>query len=159
MNQLVSERSKFAISAFGCSFTVFGKQEPGGSKKGKYNPKSGRVVIRDDNDSAAGWKLQVGMVAGVLMRGRDPYEGPLSLHVRFFRERPKSHSGPRGVRPSAPRYPVTKPDATKLLRPLEDALTGIIWKDDAQIVTQHVEKRYCATGEEPRAEIEVRVLA
>lgn len=159
MNQLVSERSKFAISAFGCSFTVFGKQESGGSKKGGYNPNTDRVVIRDDNDNAKGWKLQVGMVAGVLMRGRDPYSGPLGLYVTFYRERPKGHFGVHGVKPSAPKFPVTKPDTTKLLRPFEDALTGIIWGDDAQIVTQHAEKRYCATGEEPRVEVEVRVLA
>jgi Holliday junction resolvase RusA-like endonuclease len=38
--------------------------------------------------------------------------------------------------------PVVMPDATKLLRGLEDALTGVVWHDDAQIVSQHVEKRY-----------------
>lgn len=159
MNQLVSERSKFAISAFGCSFTVFGDAQPGGSKQAHRVKNSDRIVVRDDNPKAKDWKLEVGMVAGILMRGRDPFEGPLALFVTFYRERPRGHSGAHGVRRSAPKYPVVKPDTTKLLRPLEDALTGILWKDDAQIVTQQVAKRYCATGEEPRAEVEVRVLA
>lgn len=35
-----------------------------------------------------------------------------------------------------------KPDATKLWRSTEDALTGIAWRDDAQISVQVVEKRY-----------------
>ncbi len=45
-----------------------------------------------------------------------------------------------------------KPDATKLVRALEDALTRIVWKDDAQVVTQVVHKRF---GEPERAEVYV----
>jgi len=51
-------------------------------------------------------------------------------------------SNPDMVKMSAPPYPDKKPDCTKLLRALEDSLTGIIWKDDCQIVEQHVSKVY-----------------
>jgi Holliday junction resolvase RusA-like endonuclease len=155
MNQLFSARHNFAVDAFGCSFTVFGKAEPGGSKTAAPGTKFG---VRDSNPEVKGWKQEIGIVAGVLMKGRDPYAGPLALYAKFYSQRPKGHSGRHGVKSSAPKFPVVKPDTTKLLRPLEDALTGIVWGDDAQIVKQYAEKKYCATGEEARVEVEVRVL-
>lgn len=153
----MSERHSYHVDAFGCSFVVFGKAEPGGSKRPGQS-KAGKLFVRDDNPKAAGWKREVGIVAGTLMRSRQPFEGPLSLSVTFYQARPKWHFGAHGVKKTAPRFPTVKPDATKLLRPLEDALTGIIWKDDAQICIQHVAKRYCATGEEPRVEVKVSVI-
>lgn len=61
-------------------------------------------------------------------------------------------------RPSAPHYPAVKPDATKLVRAVEDALTGICWRDDAQIVNQDVRKRYADTGS-ARVEIAITSLS
>ena len=70
--------------------------------------------------------------------------------------RPKGHyrTGKNALilRKNAPEHPTTKPDATKLLRSTEDALTGILWKDDAQIWCQNVTKTY---GECPGAQIQV----
>lgn len=43
----------------------------------------------------------------------------------------------------------------KLARAAEDALTGILWRDDAQICDEVIRKRY---GEPARVEIEVRTL-
>ncbi len=37
-----------------------------------------------------------------------------------------------------------------------DALTGIVWEDDSQIMDAHVHKRYCK--EDPRIEIELSPL-
>lgn len=74
--------------------------------------------------------------------------------VEFFLPRPKGHFGVHGVKRSAPKYPTVRPDATKLMRPLEDALTGIVWKDDSRIVEQVVRKSY---GDPPRAEVKVVV--
>lgn len=69
-------------------------------------------------------------------------DGPLELLVVFTVPRPKGHYGARGLRPSAPEYPAVRPDVTKLLRAVEDACTGIVWRDDAQIIEQHATKRY-----------------
>jgi hypothetical protein len=86
-----------------------------------------------------------------------PLTGPLRLSLAFSLPRPKGHSGARGLRPSAPAYPTTKPDATKLLRAVEDACTGILWHDDAQIVLQTVRKLY-ASAEGPGVLVEVEPL-
>ncbi|MBA7632259.1 hypothetical protein ES703_39802 [subsurface metagenome] len=73
--------------------------------------------------------------------------GPISLKLTFFMGRPKGHfrTGKHAgeLRPSAPEHPTSKPDLTKLTRAVEDALTGIIWKDDAQVVKQDTIKVYC----------------
>ena len=85
--------------------------------------------------------------------------GPVELTVTFFRQRPKGDYGTgrntQLLKPTANAYPVSKPDTTKLLRAVEDALTSVLWRDDAQVVDQHVFKRY---GTPERAEIEVRAL-
>lgn len=55
---------------------------------------------------------------------------PVTLKLTFFRQRPKGHyrTGQYAdqLKPSAPKYPIPKPDLTKLTRAVEDALTGII---------------------------------
>jgi Holliday junction resolvase RusA-like endonuclease len=58
------------------------------------------------------------------------------------------------LKPNAPKYPTTRPDALKLARAAEDALTGIIWTDDAVTVDLTIKKRY---GELPGVNITVRV--
>jgi Holliday junction resolvase RusA-like endonuclease len=40
--------------------------------------------------------------------------------------------------------PITRPDLLKLTRLLEDACSGIIWRDDAQISDELLMKRYAA---------------
>lgn len=84
------------------------------------------------------------------MVGRDLWHGPVELVVRFYVPRPKSHYGAKGLRPVAPSYPTVAPDVTKLLRAVEDALKGIVWRDDSQVVIQHAWKRY---GEPARCEV------
>lgn len=145
------------------NFTVAGIAQPAGSKK-SYG-KGGRSIV-DANKNSRPWKNAVSAEAAKAMevavskavnlrRYRPPLEGPLELQVIFWLPRPKGHYGAKGLRPSAPPYPAVRPDTTKLLRAVEDAMTGIIWRDDAQVVHQTAGKRY---GEPARTEIQVREL-
>lgn len=69
--------------------------------------------------------------------------GALRLTLWFLMRRPRSHTGKRGVLlPSAPTHPTTRPDVLKLARAVEDACTGILWHDDAQIVDELLHKVY-----------------
>ncbi len=89
------------------------------------------------------------------MDGRALFDGPLDLSVRFFRPRPSGHfNAKRELNAQGRRmpYPTTKPDTTKLLRAVEDALIGVVLRDDAQIVGQVACKLY---GEPARCEITV----
>ena len=145
-------------------FFVPGVPAPGGSKKAFVNKRTGRAQIVDDCTRNKPWREAVAWAA------REAYQGPLmlgplALTVEFVMPRPKGHyktcqGQPTGeVKLSAPRRPTTKPDATKLLRALEDALTGVLWHDDAQIVEQWVFKLYvgCGTPRTERPGARVRV--
>jgi len=123
-------------------FTVYGKPAPAGSKKGFYNAKARRVIITDDSKHSRPWKAQVSDAAAEAMDGRVLINGPLELRLAFYVPRPKGHFGAKGVRPSAPVSPAVKPDLLKLARAVEDALSGIVYRDDAQIVRELLAKQY-----------------
>ena len=63
--------------------------------------------------------------------------GPVEVLLHFELARPKSA---RRLLPS------TKPDLDKLARAVLDALTGVVFKDDAQVVDLRVTKRYGTPG-------------
>lgn len=137
------------------AFTVIGHPQPAGSKRAIPRAGGGVAVI-DDNPKSKGWKQEVSLVAIQAMIDADIpiFEGPVGLSVIFTLARPKGHYGTGInfglVRPKSPKYPVVRPDATKLLRGLEDAMTTIVWRDDSQVVEQTVVKRY---GEPEGAEV------
>ena len=136
-------------------FTVYGTPAPAGSKRAfAIKGRPGRFAVTDDSKRSRPWKTQVAQQAGEIMQGRQLLDGPLDLTLTFYVRRPKGHFGARGnVKPSAPVYPAVKPDVLKLARGVEDALSGVVYRDDAQIVTEILMKRY---GEPERVEISVR---
>lgn len=73
---------------------------------------------------------------------------PLVFEVRFRLARPAGHWGKRGLKPSAPKYPIGKPDGDKLARQAADSLATILFDDDARIVSWRVDKVYAAPGQE-----------
>jgi Holliday junction resolvase RusA-like endonuclease len=139
------------------SFTVYGTPAPAGSKKGFYNRKAGRVIITDDSKRSRPWKAQISDAAAEAMDGAPLLDGALALSLTFVVARPKGHFGSGRnagmVKGSAPRFPTVKPDLLKLARAVEDALSGIVYRDDAQIVAETLEKEY---GEPARVEVRVR---
>lgn len=117
-------------------FTVPGKAEPAGSKKAFVIKGTNRAVVTDANSKAKEWKQRVATAAQAAMTDEEYtelFEGPLQLTVVFWLEKPKTVDRP---------YPSVRPDVTKLLRGLEDAMTGIVYHDDAQIIIQHATKLY-----------------
>jgi len=138
---------------------VYGLPRPAGSKRVfLVGPKDGpkRPVVTDDAGAKGkDWRATVQhAIARVYRRG--PLTCPLELACYFTLPRPRGHVGRRGLRASAPPYPTTRPDVTKLLRAVEDAATGLLWADDAQIVTQTATKRY---GARPGVVIHCRPLS
>ena len=136
------------------SFTVHGKAQPAGSKTAGKT-KEGRLFVRDSSGGSAPWKRQVAAAAGEAMQGAPLFEGALRLAVVFTVPRPQGHYGARGLRPSAPEHPTVRPDVTKLLRAVEDAMTGVVWRDDSQVVWQVAWKEY---GEPAHCIVTVRTL-
>lgn len=132
-------------------FHVHGKPEPGGSKR-----HVGGHRIVDANPRVADWKLKIEQVAGEAMQGRELLRGPLAASFVFTVTRPKGHYGASGLRASAPRHPIVKPDALKLARAVEDALSQVVYADDAQIVVEGLRKEY---GEQAGVRVQVWELS
>lgn len=161
--ETVPEAHKEAGLRPAVEFTVYGTPRPAGSKRAVPVGKKGgpkRWVVTDDNKKSAPWKDQVSQVAGEAMEatGVGLLDGPLAVVFRFVVNRPKGHLNSRGELNAAGRrrpYPTVKPDALKLARGVEDAMSGVVYRDDAQIVRELLEKDY---GSPERVEIRVYEL-
>jgi Holliday junction resolvase RusA-like endonuclease len=86
-----------------------------------------------------------------------PVEGAIEFSLRIFRAIPKGM--PKYKREAAKDgrlRPVTKPDVSNVLKGVEDALKGVWYKDDSQIVGYGVLGKWY--DERPRIEIMMREL-
>lgn len=136
------------------TFVVFGLPRPAGSKRAfalkKNGVFTGRTVVTDDCKDSREWKNNVRREAAINMDGMPMFLGPVILTAVFYMPRPKGHyrTGKRAaeLRPAAPRHITTKPDLLKLTRAVEDAMTGIVWRDDAQVVEHRLFKKYGQPG-------------
>lgn len=69
--------------------------------------------------------------------------GPITVHVEFKCLIPMSWSKKRQAQAEAGTlHPTGKPDIDNATKLAFDALNGIAWKDDAQIVSATISKRY-----------------
>lgn len=99
-----------------------------------------KVRVKDDCEGSGVWMQYVKAKALEAWRGGEPISGPCVLSIRFRFLRPRSHLSKRkgatraDVLPSAPLDHVYTPDLTKLIRGVEDALKGVVWKDDCQVI-------------------------
>lgn len=135
-------------------FTVSGRAEPRGSKTiGKA--KNGRTFIRDDNPHSKAWMQRVAKAGRQAMGKVEATDLPCVLVVTIYRPRPKGHFGSRGLLLSAAAYPATKPDLTKCIRGIEDALNDVVWTDDSRVVEQRTKKRF---GDREEVLVEVFTL-
>ena len=83
------------------------------------------------------------------------------LSVTFVFARPKSHFRANGeLKPTAPRHCTGRiGDVSKLVRAVEDAMTGIVYNDDAQIIDLIAHRRFANDREQPCAIITITALS
>lgn len=130
------------------SFRVRGEPKTQGSTRAFI--RGGRPIITSDTKGLKPWRDVIGWEAQRAMGGGEPYDGPVSVKLRFTLRRPKGQWSVAGIRrPSAPPFPATKPDVDKLVRAALDALTGVCYLDDAQVVSVTASKRYQSHATEP----------
>jgi Holliday junction resolvase RusA-like endonuclease len=79
------------------------------------------------------------------------FDGPLETRMEFVLARPKSRKNDV--------YVTTAPDISKLIRSTEDALTGIVWTDDARVAMCSAVKRYAVADELPGLYLRVTQVA
>jgi Holliday junction resolvase RusA-like endonuclease len=92
--------------------------------------------------------------AALLMRKREPTLNPVALLVHAFRRVPESWSAKdKRAALMGGIVPTARPDGDNYLKAAQDALNGIVYRDDSQIVDARVIKRF---NERPAMRIEVR---
>ena len=120
------------------TFKIPGKAQP---KQRARVTKGGHAYTPAKTMNAEAFIKSLALAA---MDGEAPLEGPLRLSVSIYRAIPSSFS--KKKREAARRgylYPTTRPDLDNQVKLIKDALNGICFQDDAQVVTLIAQKRYC----------------
>lgn len=80
-------------------------------------------------------------------------EDPLSLSLTFYLARPGSHyrtgRNAHRLRDGAPRFATGKPDIDNLQKLVLDALNGLLYRDDAQVICVAAAGKHWAGGHDP----------
>lgn len=135
-------------------FTVYGRPQPRGSKNAVLIPKRGGgwvtnqagrpiTAAKDSNPKSGDWMNSIRAAAAEAFSG-ELISGPVRVSFAFHFARPKGHYGSgrnaAKIKPTAPVEHIQKPDLSKLVRCAEDAISGVVWRDDCQVV------EYLGTG-------------
>lgn len=97
--------------------------------------------------ATAAYERAVALEAKVAMRGRPPMEGPLRLEADFSLAVPPSYGARKRVACLAGDLrPTHRNDIDNLAKALCDALNGVVWVDDGQVVEARVAKRWAPEG-------------
>jgi len=110
--------------------------------QGSLNFYNGRAVHSNDKYLRP-WRQKISTEMGERFTVTD---GPVSVDLMFMLRRPRTV-----VRQS----PIVRPDLDKLVRAVLDALTGVAYQDDSQVVRLNAEKQY---GPEPGVFLTLRTL-
>ena len=114
--------------------------------------RKGSYVTAYDPEKCRNYKAYIRHLAAERYKDK-PLEGAVGVRILIHRQAPKSLSKTKkAMALEGALRPTTKPDIENLSKGILDALNGIVWRDDAQIVRLEIEKWY---SDQPRAEIEI----
>lgn len=133
------------------AITMFGTPGPQGSKtqRGTRTSKTGKVYANlvESSKKVKPWREAVADAATAALyrlapaqRPAFPLTGPLRAEMVFTLQPPQRIPAERFV--DGVPYPAAYPDTSKLVRSTEDALTGVLWVDDAQVVLYTLVAKY-----------------
>ena len=126
------------------------QERPGVARK-----KGGKFSHLYEKEASRAYKLAISLVAKTSFVG-PPYSGPVVLIIEVRRPIPERWSKKKKEDAMMQRIrPTTKPDLTNYEVLAENALTGIVYHDDAQVVDKFTRKVY---AKEPGLRITVRAV-
>jgi len=100
----------------------------------KRNVHMGKFQARVDQPDRVEYKAYVKLLAQEAMAGRSPLQGPLFVDTTYYRIKPPSWPKKPSKGNPFPFWPWKKPDLDNFGKIIWDAVTGIVWVDDAQVV-------------------------
>jgi Holliday junction resolvase RusA-like endonuclease len=122
--------------------TIVVPGKPHGKGRPRFNGQHVYTPVETRN-----YETTVGLLAQSEMRGRTMMEGPVHLDLRAVFQMPKRWSpAMRAKAITGGIRPLGKPDTDNLIKALADGMNGIVYRDDAQIVSVTATKVY---GSEP----------
>lgn len=131
-------------------FFVPGVPQPKGNHRAGRRDR--RAKVYDTNDKLGPWERAVA-AAALPWHSLHPeiLDGPVALELRFTLPRPKTVRRP---------WPTARSggDLDKLIRAVGDALAGLLYADDSQVVKVTAEKTYAAPTESVGCFVAVRAL-
>jgi Holliday junction resolvase RusA-like endonuclease len=109
------------------------------------------------------WQAAIRFEASRFTATNLPWTGPVDLHVSFRFPRPKSHF--KVIEPNfpvlktdAPLFVVRRPDLDKLMRSVLDSITGVLIKDDSQVVSFQAVKKYANINGRPGVTVIAKLI-
>lgn len=112
-----------------------------------------RCVMTHDSADVRKWQDQIMLASKHRYPRADVCIGPIKVALQFAVPRPRSHITKDGarLRKNAPAHPTlhSTKDVDKLARCILDALTGVFFKDDSQVIDLYASKAYASTVQLP----------
>ena len=116
-----------------------------------------RTIKMHTPEKTRAYEQAIALAGKLAMQGREPLGGPVAMRLDIFMPIPASWSkAKREAALLSSVMPISKPDASNVLKAVEDALNGIAYIDDSQIIDVWLRKRY---SDEPRIEVIITPLA
>ena len=130
-----------------------------GQPVAKGRPKFARrgpAVVAYTPAKTASYENLVKIAATAAMAGAAPSAAPIEITIALALQIPASWSNKRRALAAAGAIRATKkPDADNVLKGIKDGCNGIVWRDDAQVVSITLQKGY---SEIPYASVSIREL-
>ena len=117
-----------------------------GDPKGKGRPRFsrfGKFTKVYTDQQTLDYETAIGFSAAQAMGSSDPLETPVAVFLYVKLPIPQSYSKKRSEAClSGSEHPTKKPDIDNVAKAFLDAMNGIVYKDDTQVIQLHVNKVY-----------------
>ena len=134
-------------------FEVLGA--PQGKRRPRFTTVNGYARTYDHEDDLYYANAVVVAFKEARPDGYDLYEKPLKMRITALHSVPKSFSKKKTAQAlQGEIFPMKKPDADNVAKLVCDALNGIAYRDDTQVIELVVVKRYAP---EPKVIVEIEV--
>ena len=116
--------------------------DPVGKQRARY-ARRGNFVQTYTPDKTRNYEALLKEAAIEAMGSSEPLETPVSLYLYIRVPIPKSFSKKK-VQDclNGSEQPIKKPDSSNVLKSVEDAMNGVVYKDDCQIINHHMTRVY-----------------
>jgi Holliday junction resolvase RusA-like endonuclease len=115
---------------------------PVGKQRARY-VKRGNFVQAYTPEKTRTYETLIRDAAIEAMGTSEPLETPVTLYLYIRVPIPKSYSKKKlEACLNGMDQPIKKPDASNILKSVEDGMNGIVYTDDSQIISLHVTKVY-----------------